>query len=170
MPQMDSWWYVGLFIFKVMHLILFLRSLPVDSLAVGPHQTLNSSPRRGGGVGGPHLDRTATGWHQQRRELRSHQGLRPKQAGQRAVRTLSGQTLTGWGRVAERVQGVRRSAAWNITAWHVLNVTHAGAFWCSLIRGLSESTGHCWSRRGKQRGFLALLKGAESAAALFSSA
>lgn len=145
----------------------FLRSLPVDSPAVGPHQTFHSGPRGGGGVGGPHLDRTAAGRHQQWRQLRSHQGLRPKQAGQRPVRTLPGQTLTGWGGATERDQGGGRSGAQGekIAARHILNLSHAGEFWCSLIRGLSESGGHCWSRRGKQRACLALLKGAESVAA-----
>lgn len=159
------------FFFFNMHPMPFLRSLPVDSPAAGPHQTLNSGPCCGGGFGGPHLDRTAIGRHQQRRKLRSHEGLRAKQAGQCPVCALSGQTLTGWARATERGahKGCSGAQTKKITLQHILHLSHAGQFWCSLIRGQSESGGHCWSRRGKQRAFLALLKGAESLAALCSA-
>lgn len=146
----------------------FLRSLPVDSPAVGPHQTFHSGPRGGGGVGGPHLDRTAAGRHQQWRQLRSHQGLRPEQAGQRPVRTLPGQALTGWGGVAERVQGggAAERGVKKITARHILNLSHAGescdARWseaCQRAEDIVEVGG------GNKEPVSLFLKGAESVAA-----
>lgn len=58
-----------------------LRPLPAYLPALGPHQTLSSRPHRGRGVGGPYLDGATPGRHQQREQLRHHEGLRPEQAG-----------------------------------------------------------------------------------------
>ena len=73
---------------------MLFRSLPVDLPAPGPAEALGPVPGGGGGVGGPQLDGSQPGGHQQREELRPHEGLRAEQAGQRALRPLPGRALT----------------------------------------------------------------------------